>query len=187
MDSSFSPHVLTIPPLHPEIVHKLVKAYPDMTFALNGGVESFDAAKMHLGMFDVNNTVKEEFSVMIGREAYRNPWLFAAADRLFFSDDSYSIGTRREVVERYLEYAQDMQDLSVYGSNTCSIVKPLHNAFTDCDVSGANKLYKSKLDALLKLHSSKVDKDKSMTLAEIVHQALEDTIPSSFLDEPVMS
>jgi tRNA-dihydrouridine synthase A len=51
----------TVPPLHPEIVHKLAKAHPEMTFVLNGGVESFDAAKMHLGMFDVNSTVKEEF------------------------------------------------------------------------------------------------------------------------------
>jgi tRNA-dihydrouridine synthase A len=51
----------TVPPLHPEIVHKLAKAYPEMSFVLNGGVESFETAKMHLGMFDVNNSVKEEF------------------------------------------------------------------------------------------------------------------------------
>jgi tRNA-dihydrouridine synthase len=123
---------------------------------------------------------------MVGREAYRNPWLFAAADRLFFSDDSHHIGTRREVVERYLEYAQDMQDLKVYGSNTCSIVKPLHNAFTDCPSAAASKLYKTKLDALLKLHSSKVDKKEgSVTLADIVHQAMEDTLPGDYLDEQV--
>ncbi len=51
----------SIPPLHPEVVHRLVSEFPDMTFALNGGVVGFDEAKMHLGMFDVNNTVAEEF------------------------------------------------------------------------------------------------------------------------------
>ncbi len=50
----------TIPPLHPETVHQLVADFPDMTFALNGGVESFDEAKMHLGMYDVNSSVPDE-------------------------------------------------------------------------------------------------------------------------------
>lgn len=51
----------SVPPLHPEVVHQLVHDFPDMTFALNGGICDFDTARMHLGMMDVNDTVPEEY------------------------------------------------------------------------------------------------------------------------------
>ncbi len=122
--------------------------------------------------------------VMIGREAYRNPWMFAQADRLFYNDTSYSIGTRRDVIEKYLDYAEESSKKDIFGSNCCSIVKPLHNVFHGCDT---NTLYKRKLDDLLKKYSSRVDKEQDMTLSEVIHMAIEDTIPDSYLDEPVMS
>ena len=88
-----------------------------------------------------NNAVH---GVMIGREAYRNPWLFSTADREFFStnicsnfnreedDDSIisapkgMLATRREILEEYIEYAVSCQDNKAYGSNLCNIMKPLH-------------------------------------------------------------
>ena len=124
--------------------------------------------------------------VMIGREAYRNPWLFAQADRLFYNDNSYVIGTRREVIETYLEYAEDMQSKDIYGSHTCNIVKPLHNAFSDSG-SDHNTAYKRKLDDVLKRLSGRVDKEGTMTVSELIHTAMEDTIPASYLDEQVVS
>ena len=55
----------SVPPLHPEVVVALTQRFPDMRFVLNGGVSSFSAASEHL---------QSLHGVMIGREAYRNPW-----------------------------------------------------------------------------------------------------------------
>jgi tRNA-dihydrouridine synthase A len=55
----------SIPPLRYEVVHQLVKDFPEMRFTINGGISSFKEANEHL---------QTAHGVMIGREAYRNPW-----------------------------------------------------------------------------------------------------------------
>jgi len=45
---------------------------------------------------------------MIGRAAYHHPWLFRNADTLFFGAGRDGGRSRREVVERYLDYAEKM-------------------------------------------------------------------------------
>jgi len=45
---------------------------------------------------------------MIGRAAYHHPWQFRNADSLFFGAGRDGGRTRREVVERYLDYAEKM-------------------------------------------------------------------------------
>jgi hypothetical protein len=76
--------------------------------------------------------------VMIGREAYRNPWMFADADIIFHNSCCSSDGkgcldrdivaqkTRRSVIQSYLDYVSVAQREKVFGSNTCNILKPLH-------------------------------------------------------------
>jgi len=61
---------------------------------LNGGVDSLDAAASHLGRVD---------GAMIGRAAYRAPWLLADADSRFFGAPD-PLGSRVEAVLRYLPY-----------------------------------------------------------------------------------
>lgn len=78
----------TIPPLDYDMVHRLVQEFPDMKFSLNGGIKTFSEADKHLGrIFD--DSIPPEcaypvHSVMIGREAYNNPWLMGHADSHFF-------------------------------------------------------------------------------------------------------
>lgn len=141
--------------------------------------------------------------VMIGREAYRNPWLFSTADTEFFhlkatSDTADTDNatpksmksTRREILQDYIDYAVRCQDNKVYGSNICNIMKPLHNFFCGCSDNG-NQLYKRKLDDLLKAHTKNSKKPNSNIIAtsqysspfeSIVWAAVEGTIPDRFLD-----
>jgi hypothetical protein len=61
--------------------------------------------------------------------------LFSSADRIFYGaqDDEEAEGrpvrSRRSVLSAYLRYAAQAQSDNVFGSNTCNIAKPLHNAF----------------------------------------------------------
>lgn len=92
----------TIPPLDYETVHRLINEFPDMKFTLNGGIKTFAEADMHLGRVahgedgDVNPYVESAaHGVMIGREAYHNPWLLASADSHFY-------GKRNPCFSRYI-------------------------------------------------------------------------------------
>ena len=175
----------TIPPLHYEVVHRLVKTFPDMRFVLNGGITDFSTAKNHLGMvsdvkiFDSQqDLLPYVHGVMIGREAYNNPFLFQTADEEFYGDIHSSHLTRGAVLDKYLDYVEKAQQEQFFGSKTCLIAKPLHNIFHGC---ASNHLYKQKLDGLLIKYSTKIDKGE-MEFRDMVMQAVEDTIPPEFLN-----
>jgi tRNA-dihydrouridine synthase A len=83
-----------IPPLRYEVVTRLKQDFPQLGIVLNGGVKTLAEAREHLTTLD---------GVMIGREAYHNPWLLAAADREIYGDLA-APPTREQVIERYLAY-----------------------------------------------------------------------------------
>ena len=64
-----------IPPLRYELVHQLKKEFPDLTICLNGGITTHA---------QVSEQLLEIDGVMIGREAYHNPWWLASWDADFF-------------------------------------------------------------------------------------------------------
>lgn len=68
-----------IPPLDYALVRRLKKERPDLTVILNGGIQSIDAAKAHLEVFD---------GVMLGRAAYGEPAILADVDRRIFGATS---------------------------------------------------------------------------------------------------
>ena len=176
----------SIPPLHPELAHNIVKLFPDMQFVLNGGLKDFETCKKHLGWINqspTDNSSEEEneffppvHGVMVGREAYNNPFLFTTADSEFFnSPDQYF--TRMEILDKYLDFVEEAQDLHLYHSNTCNMMKPLHNIFHGC---AANPIYKQKLDAMIVQHSKKIDQGKTK-FRDVVLDTIADTIPKEFL------
>lgn len=59
----------TVPPLRYDLVHELKCAFPTLTIVLNGGLRDAQEAASHLPRLD---------GVMIGREAYENPWSLRA-------------------------------------------------------------------------------------------------------------
>jgi tRNA-dihydrouridine synthase A len=85
-----------IPPLRYEVVHALKRAHPDLEIVLNGGLTTLDQCREHLGGVD---------GVMLGREAYYNPWLLAGVDPELFGEPAPA-RARREVVQRLLPYLE---------------------------------------------------------------------------------
>jgi len=57
-----------VPPLRYEDVYRLKRERPNLTIEINGGIKTFEATQQHLQYVD---------GVMIGREAYHNPYLLA--------------------------------------------------------------------------------------------------------------
>ncbi len=92
-----------VPPLRYELVAALKRRRPDLFVVLNGGVTSLEAAKAHLAEVD---------GVMIGRAAYQEPYILAAADREIFGDHAPA-PSRHEVLARMADYAERQVPLGV--------------------------------------------------------------------------
>ncbi|TDE86234.1 tRNA dihydrouridine(20/20a) synthase DusA [Deinococcus sp. S9] len=83
-----------IPPLRYEVVRQLKADFPQLTVVLNGGVLTLAAAQEQLAWAD---------GVMVGRAAYQDPYLLAAADRDLFGEQVMPT-SRREAIEAFLPY-----------------------------------------------------------------------------------
>jgi tRNA-dihydrouridine synthase A len=77
-----------IPPLRYDIVYRLKREFPHLTFAINGGIKTNAEIAEHLQHVD---------GVMVGREAYHNPWLMVDWDAQFYGDSPRELS--REAVE----------------------------------------------------------------------------------------
>ncbi len=83
-----------IPPLRYEIVQQLKQDFPQLEIIINGGIKTMDAAELQLQHLD---------GVMIGREAYQNPWLLAEVDRRLFGDD-HPVPSRHQIIEQLMPF-----------------------------------------------------------------------------------
>lgn len=87
----------TVPPLRYEDVYRLKEAFPALIVEINGGIRTLDAAQDHLTRVD---------GVMIGRAAYEDPYVFAAADSQIYGDPDAQIRSRTEVLEACVPLAE---------------------------------------------------------------------------------
>ncbi|WP_415040549.1 tRNA dihydrouridine(20/20a) synthase DusA [Alcanivorax sp.] len=85
-----------IPPLIYQRAYAIKQAFAHMEIILNGGVKTLDEVHEHMGDVD---------GVMIGREAYQNPYFLADADRIVFADE-HPVPTRREIAEQFMPYVE---------------------------------------------------------------------------------
>ncbi|WP_268116900.1 tRNA dihydrouridine(20/20a) synthase DusA [Methylobacter sp. YRD-M1] len=85
-----------VPPLRYDIVYQLKNDFPALKIILNGGITTLDQAEEILKHVD---------GVMIGREAYHNPYLLADVDKRFFAE-SYEPKSRQEIVMQLIPYIQ---------------------------------------------------------------------------------
>lgn len=83
-----------IPPLHYDWVYRLKKQRPDLTVVINGGITSIEECREHLAAVD---------GVMIGREAYHNPYMLAQVDSALFGAAS-APPSRGDVAAALLPY-----------------------------------------------------------------------------------
>lgn len=86
-----------IPPLRYEVAYQLKREFPELEIIINGGVTTDDEIALHLAHVD---------GVMLGREAYHNPWVMAAWDARFYGDPA-APKTREEVLAAMVPYIRE--------------------------------------------------------------------------------
>ena len=85
-----------IPPLNYPWVYQLKKDFPQLSIVINGGIQTMAQCQEHLAQVD---------GVMIGREAYQNPWLLAEVDSRLFGMDK-EVNSRDDVIAALLPYVE---------------------------------------------------------------------------------
>ncbi len=86
----------TVPPLNYPRVYALKRDYPGLTVVLNGGITTADECVAHLRHVD---------GVMIGRQAYQNPWFLTELERVVLGNQRVA-ASRDEVVAAMLPYIE---------------------------------------------------------------------------------
>ena len=85
-----------VPPLNYPWVYRLKADMPELTVVINGGIQTLDEGRRHLEQVD---------GVMIGREAYQNPWMLADVDSTLFGMDKPA-QSRDDVMAGLLPYVE---------------------------------------------------------------------------------
>ena len=130
-----------VPPLNYDTVHRLKAEMPQLNISINGGIKTLD---------QVEEQLKDLDGVMVGREAYENPWFLRDADERIFSDerretrdertfkfgiqnsdfgiknDGVAFATRKELLEAYLPYVE-ME--SARGTPATILVRHIYGLF----------------------------------------------------------
>ena len=83
-----------IPPLRYDVVYQLKRDFPDLEIIINGGIKTQQEIDLHLQHVD---------GVMIGREAYHNPYLMADFDTRYYGAEQ-EIKTRQQIIQAMLPY-----------------------------------------------------------------------------------
>lgn len=86
-----------IPPLHYDWVYRLKEKMPALTIVLNGGITSVDEVERHLEFVD---------GVMLGREAYQNPYMLQTVDSTLFNVHN-PVASREQILLRFIPYMEE--------------------------------------------------------------------------------
>lgn len=86
-----------IPPLIYDFVYEIKKAFPELEIIINGGLADLDVMQSQLQHVD---------GVMVGREAYHNPWILSEVDSRFYGAERFN-RSRHEVVEAFFPYMEE--------------------------------------------------------------------------------
>ena len=85
-----------IPPLQYPMVYDLKRQFPELEIIINGGLHTLALCEEQMPHVD---------GVMVGREAYSNPYILAEVDRRFYGDE-HSIPSRMDVAEQFMAYCE---------------------------------------------------------------------------------
>ena len=86
-----------IPELNYASVYQLKKDFPQFEIIINGGVTTIEQSLQHLKHLD---------GVMVGREAYSNPYLLANVDQAIYGSTD-PIKTREAIADEFLHYVDN--------------------------------------------------------------------------------
>ncbi|MFT4799674.1 MAG: tRNA-dihydrouridine synthase A [Candidatus Azotimanducaceae bacterium] len=87
-----------IPPLKYDYVRRIQQDFPNLSFYLNGGIDSVDTAVTQLQTFP---------GVMMGRAPYKDPYLLAELESVLYGSE---LPSRLDIIHRYLEYGRSQKD-----------------------------------------------------------------------------
>lgn len=94
-----------IPPLRYEFAYQLKKDFPALEILINGGVKTLEEIDAHLLHVD---------GVMLGREAYHNPYLMASFDARYYGADG-TPKSRAEILQAMIPYIREQ--LALFGKS----------------------------------------------------------------------
>ena len=100
-----------VPPLRYALVHQLKRDFPQLNIAINGGITTNAQITEQLQQLD---------GVMLGREAYHNPWLLASWDAEFFGAVPATL-TREDVESHMCDYMA--RELANHGTPWSAIAR----------------------------------------------------------------
>lgn len=86
-----------IPPLNYDLVYQMKREFPNLEIIINGGIKTIEESEHHLEQVD---------GVMVGREAYHNPYMMIEVDQRVYGDEYTPPLSRHEVLEAYIEYME---------------------------------------------------------------------------------
>jgi len=89
-----------IPPLRYDWAYRLKKDFPELVIVINGGITTTEQVNEHLEHVD---------GVMLGREAYHNPWWLSEWDQAFFSSRLSSSDNAESVAETVTRETIELQ------------------------------------------------------------------------------
>ena len=84
-----------IPPLRYDVVYRLKRDFPDLEIVVNGGIRTVAEVWTHLDAVD---------GVMIGREAYENPYVLVEMSQVLY--ENVEPITRHEILEQFYPYVE---------------------------------------------------------------------------------
>lgn len=89
-----------IPPLNYKSVFTLKRSYPELSIIINGGIKTLEEAVTLLELTD---------GVMLGREAYQNPFILNEVDNQIFGATK-NASTRVERLQKFIPYIEQELD-----------------------------------------------------------------------------
>jgi tRNA-dihydrouridine synthase A len=119
-----------IPPLKYDYVYRLKQQHPSLNIVINGGIKTLDEMDTHLEQVD---------GVMLGREAYHNPYLLAQVDSKFYGEQ----GAPRSRIEIVDEFGAYVEEQLAAGERLHAITRHLHGLYKHARGSNAWKRYLS--------------------------------------------
>jgi tRNA-dihydrouridine synthase A len=137
-----------IPPLKYEYVHRLKQEKPELTVVINGGIKTIDT--VHQELEDVDG-------VMIGREAYHNPYMLARVDQDIYGDTDLAIKSREQIVYELCDY---IESEAAQGVPLHSITRHILGLYQGCRGARAWRRYLSE-------NSHRADADSSVVKAAL--------------------
>jgi tRNA-dihydrouridine synthase A len=108
-----------IPPLRYDDVYRLKAEHPSLVITINGGIKTQQEIALHLQQVD---------GVMLGREAYHNPYLLADIDQRYYASQN-PVVSREQVIIELIDYIDDEMSR---GTRLHSITRHIHGLFSAC-------------------------------------------------------